>query len=400
MGKFEVGDLVKGLPGSNKYGITDENMTKGVVREVTAGGIIVRVLEHKLGYSGKFEVDPEVFEKIGHLEPFDREKFLELLKESKAKAAEYLSGADLSGADLSGANLSGANLRRADLSDADLSGANLSGADLSDADLSGANLSGADLSDADLRRADLSGANLSGANLRRADLSDADLSGANLSGADLSDADLSGANLSGADLSDADLRRANLSGADLSDADLSDADLSGANLSGADLSDADLSDADLSDADLSGANLSGADLSDADLSDADLRRANLRRADLRRADLSGSQGLLDAINYMEAHFERTDEGYIVYKSFNENYSAPESWKIELGEIIEETVNCDRTIECGCGINVAPLEWVRRNGCNQPYKLLIRWEWLPGVVVPYNTDGKIRCSKARILEAVE
>ena len=265
MRKFEVGDLVKGLPESNKYGITNENMTKGVVREVTEGGIVVRVLEHKAGEYGKFEVDPDVFEKIGHLEPFDRGMFLELLKESKAKAAEYLSGADLSDADLSGADLSGANL-------------------------SGANL----------RRADLSGANL-----RRADLSDANLSDANLSG-----------------------------------------------------------------------------------------------ADLRRADLSGSQGLLDAINFMEAHFERTDEGYIVYKTFGENYSAPDSWKIEPGEIIEEAVNCNRTTECGCGINVAPLEWVRRNGCNQPHKLLIRWEWLPGVVVPYNTDGKIRCSKAQILEAVE
>ena len=275
MSKFEVGDLVKGLPESNKYGITNENMTKGVVREVTAGGIVVRVLEHKTGASGKFEVDPEVFEKIGHLEPFDREKFLELLKESKAMAAEYLSDA---------------NLRRADVSDANLNDANLSGADLSGADLSDANLNGANLSDA---------------NLRRADLSDANLSGADLSGADLSD-----------------------------------------------------------------------------------------------ANLSGSLGLLDAINYMEAHFERTDEGYIVYKTFGENYCVPESWKIEPGSIIEETVNCDGTTECGCGINVATLEWVKKYGSHRPYKLLIRWEWLPGVVVPYNTDGKIRCSKAQILEAVE
>ena len=250
MNKFEVGDLVKGLPESNKYGITNENMTKGVVQEVTAAGIVVKVLKHKMGSSGRFTVDPGAFEKIGHLEPFDREKFLELLKESKAKATDYLRRANLRCADLSDANLSGANLRRADLS---------------------------------------------------------------------------GANLSGADLSDANLRRANL---------------------------------------------------------------------------SGSKGLLDAINYMEANFERTDEGYIVYKTFGENYSAPESWKIEPGEIIEETVNCDRTTGCGCGINAAPLEWVRRNGRNQPYKLLIRWEWLLGVVVPYNTDGKIRCSKAQILEAVE
>ena len=281
MSKFEVGDLVKGLPGSNhRYRITNENMTKGVVKKITEDGIVVKCLEHAKGKSGVRVVDEKYFEKIGHLEAFDREKFLELLKESKAKAAEYLSGADLSGANLSGADLSGA-----------------------------------------------------------------DLIGADLSGADLSDADLSGANLSGANLSDA--------------------------------------------------NLSDADLSDANLSDADLRRA-----DLIGADLSGSQGLLDAINYMEAHFERTDEGYIVYKSFNENYHAPETWKIEPGSIIEETANCDRTAECGCGINVAPLEWVRRNGCNQPYKLLIRWEWLPGVVVPYNTDGKIRCSKAQIIEAVE
>ena len=196
-------------------------------------------------------------------------------------------------------------------------------------------------------------------------------------------------------LSDADLNNTDLRGANLSDANLRGADLRGADLRGADLRRADLNNTDLRGADLSGANLSDANLSDADLSNTDLSGANLSGA-----DLSGSQGLLDAINYMEAHFERIDEGYIVYKSFNENYHAPETWIIEPGEIIEETVNCDRTTECGCGINVAPLEWVRRNGCNRPYKLLIRWEWLPGVVVPYNTDGKIRCSKAQILEAVE
>ena len=311
MSKFEVGDLVKGLPESNyRYSITNENMTKGVVKKITEDGIVVKVLEHAKGRYGTHVVDEKYFEKIGHLEPFDREKFIGLLNESKAKAAEYLSGANLSDADLSDANLS-------------------------DADLSGANLRRADLSGADLRRANLSDANLSDADLRRADLSDANLS----------DADLSGADLSGADL-----RRANLS--------------------------------------------------DANLSDADLRRADLSDANLSDADLSGSQGLLDAINYMESNFERTDEGYIVYKSFNSNYTAPDRWKIEPGEVIEEVANSDRTCECGCGINVAPLEWVKNDNYKQPYKLLIRWEWLPGVVVPYNTDGKIRCSKAQILEAVE
>ena len=162
MSKFEVGDLVKGLPGSNTYySITNENMTKGVVKKITENGIVVKVLEHVKGRTGVHVVDEKYFEKIGHLEPFDRKKFLELLNESKTKAAEYLSDADLSGTDLSDA----------DLSDADLSGADLSEADLSDADLRRADLRRADLSDADLSGADLSGADLSGANLSDADLS-------------------------------------------------------------------------------------------------------------------------------------------------------------------------------------------------------------------------------------
>ena len=322
--KFEIGDYVKGI--TDDYGITNTFMKKGIVTDTKEKEIKVKVLEHEHGKSGTFWVLDSKFEKIGHAEMFDRDKFLELMEESKEKAVEYLSDADLSGADLSGADLSDADLRRANLRRANLSGANL-------------------------RRANLSGANLSDADLRRANLSGANLSGANLSGANLSDADLSGANLSGANLSDADL----------------------------------------SDADLCGANLSGADLSDADLSDADLRRANLSGA-----NLSDAKGILDAINYLEANFEKTEEGYIVYKTFGENYCAPDTWKIEPGEIIEETANPDRGTECGCGINVAPLNWVRRNSRRQPYKLLIRWEWLPGVVVPFSTDGKIRCSKAQIL----
>ena len=227
--KFEIGDYVKGI--TDDYGITNTFMKKGIVTDTKEKEIKVKVLEHEHGKSGTFWVLDSKFEKIGHAEMFDRDKFLELMEESKEKAVEYLSDADLSGADLSGA-----------------------------------------------------------------------------------------------DLSDADLRRANLSGANLSDA----------------------------------------------------------------------KGILDAINYLEANFEKTEEGYIVYKTFGENYCAPDTWKIEPGEIIEETANPDRGTECGCGINVAPLNWVRRNSRRQPYKLLIRWEWLPGVVVPFSTDGKIRCSKAQIL----
>ena len=178
--------------------------------------------------------------------------------------------------------------------------------------------------------------------------------------------------------------RANLSRANLSDANLSYANLRYANLSRANLSDANLSRAYLSRAYLSGANLSDANLSDANLSD---------------ANLSGASGLIDATDYIGAHFERVKDGYIVYKTFGGSYSKPDSWTIEPGAIIEEVCNPNRTDVCGCGINVAPIEWVKENYKGDVYKLLIRWEWLPGVVVPYNTDGKIRCSRAQIIGKV-
>lgn len=194
-------------------------------------------------------------------------------------------------------------------------------------------------------------------------------------------ADLRGVNLSCADLSEADLSRAILSGADLC----------GAGLYGADLYGADLSRADLSEADLSHANLSYANLSRADLSGADLSRA-----DLSCANLSGARGLLDASEYLKANLERNEAGYIVYKTFGETYAAPDQWRLEPGAVLEEVCNPNRTDDCGCGINVGTAEWVGNNYSGTVYRLLIRWEWLAGVVVPYNTDGKIRCSRAEII----
>ena len=135
------------------------------------------------------------------------------------------------------------------------------------------------------------------------------------------------------------------------------------------------------------------------LSYADLRYAHLSGAHLYGADLSGATGLLSAINFMKSHFERTENGYIAYKTFGGQYKPPKAWKIESGAIITENVNFNRTQECGSGINVAPLEWVKKNYTGDIWKVLIRWEWLPGVCVPYNTDGKIRCEKVELIGVV-
>ena len=118
-----------------------------------------------------------------------------------------------------------------------------------------------------------------------------------------------------------------------------------------------------------------------------------KKADLSWANLSGA-------DLSEAHFERTDEGYIAYKIFGAQYVPPQSWKIEPNSVIEETVNSPREKDCGSGVNVAPLEWVRTHYHGGIWKVLIEWPWLAGVIVPYNTDGKIRCERVSLLEIVE
>lgn len=125
------------------------------------------------------------------------------------------------------------------------------------------------------------------------------------------------------------------------------------------------------------------------------------KAKLSGADLSRATGLLNPIDYLAEKFERTEDGYAVYKVFNGCYKSPAKWNVEPGEVITEEVNPCRADKCGCGINAAPLEWVKREYPEKDiYKLLIKWEWLAGVIVPYNTDGKIRCSRAQIIGKVE
>ena len=166
----------------------------------------------------------------------------------------------------------------------------------------------------------------------------------------------------------------------------------------ADLREADLSEANLRWANLREADLSGADLREANLCGADLSGANLREAELRWADLSGCKGLLSPIDYLKENFEKTKKGYICYKIFHTNYPVPDYWKIKENSIITEVVNPSRTTDCACGVNVGTLKWVKdHNDGDKIWKCLIEWEWLVNMVVPYNTDGKIRCEKVRLLE---
>lgn len=153
-------------------------------------------------------------------------------------------------------------------------------------------------------------------------------------------------------------------------------------------------------ADLRDADLSYTNLSYTNLSYANLKGANLKGADLRGANLSGADGLLSPIDYLKENFEITSEGFIAYKTFNRQYPSPKKWVIRHGSVITENVNFDRCCNCGCGINVAPLEWVKKRYSGDIWKVLIRFEWLAGVCVPYHTDGKIRCERVQLIEIVK
>ncbi len=186
---------------------------------------------------------------------------------------------------------------------------------------------------------------------------------------------------------------------DLGGADLGGADLGGADLSGANLCNANLHNANLCNTNLRSANLSSANLSGANLIGANLIGANLSGADLRGADLSGAKGLLSSIDWIQC-LEQDGEGIICYKSFNNRFPPPASWEISEGKILSEVVNPDRTLDCACGVNVSTLEWQKKNSPNaEIWKCRIRWAWLPGVVVPYHTDGNFRAEKVELLGIV-
>lgn len=189
-----------------------------------------------------------------------------------------------------------------------------------------------------------------------------------------------------ADLSNTILVRVSLSGINLSNAILVCADLRGANLIGTNLS---------------GANMECANLNYANLSGANLSNTNMDCANLSGANLSGAKGIISAIDFLKKYFEFTKDGVIAYKTFAECYDPPENWVLKKGSILTENVNSCRSYACGCGINVAPINWVklRYNG-GDIWKVLIRWEWLVGVIVPYHSDGKIRCERVELIEIVE
>lgn len=173
--------------------------------------------------------------------------------------------------------------------------------------------------------------------------------------------------------------------------------------------------ADLRNIDLRGNDLSCTELQHADLRDANLRCVNLKHSDLRGAKLQGANlnsallehtnlsnvsGLISQSDWIDSWLTSTNEGIICYKQFGNCYNVPDYWEIKSGSVLEEVVNPCRTLECGCGISVAKRDWIGFTTSKPIWKCLIRWKWIAGVVIPYNTDGKFRTEKAELLESID
>jgi len=280
------------------------------------------------------------------------------------------------------------------------------------ADLSGLDLRGHAFKGVDLRYALLRYSVLAGVNSRKARFEWADLTGADLGGADVSRANFRGAKLEGAnfeqvDAFGTDFQEANLIETNFSRSKPELACFMHAIARNASFIEARLFFANFREAFLKGANFQGAYCVNTCFRAANLMQANFQRtfldgADLVRTNLSGVQGMLDPIEFIRKNFETTNEGILVYKVFDRFYSPNPDWTIARGATIEETVNYDRSTLCASGISVATLDWIKKNAGRscRVWKCLVRWEWLPGVCVPYRTDGKIRVSKLQLLEQVE
>ena len=148
----------------------------------------------------------------------------------------------------------------------------------------------------------------------------------------------------------------------------------------------------------------------AEIRECDFTNSVWNECSFTQSNFSGSKGLISSIDYLEKNFKKTEQGYITYKKFGQFYDTPNYWDIREGSILNEVINSNRFEDCGAGINVSTLNWLDEHflfaatlyGFSAKEKtgiweVLIPFEWLSGVCVPYNTDGKIRCERVKLIK---
>ena len=158
------------------------------------------------------------------------------------------------------------------------------------------------------------------------------------------------------------------------------------------------------------ANLEMNSFDEAEIRECDFTNSIWSRCSFTGSSFSGSKGLISSIDYLEKTFKKTEQGYIAYKKFGQFYNIPNYWDIREGSILDEVINSNRFEDCGAGINVSTLNWLDEHlifaatlyGFSAKdktgiWEVLIPFKWLSGVCVPYNTDGKIRCERVKLIK---
>jgi len=254
--------------------------------------------------------------------------------------------------------------------------------------------------------------NLSNMKLRDLSFKGADLREANLVGTKIKNVNFHGANLENADFLLSDIHDTSFYYAELSGINFCGSLLVNTRLASASIKNAHFNEAYISNSDLTYSNMQNSDMRNAKINSSDLRFSNFRGVNFRNAmienthfygaTLTKARGLLVPSEWMEKNFKKSKDGYIVYKRIGISTPYPGYWKgIEEGKILTETCNPDRTDENASGVNFGTFEW-----CSQHYKgsdlweCLIKWEWLPDVVVPYSVCSHARCEKLQLMKRIQ
>jgi len=166
--------------------------------------------------------------------------------------------------------------------------------------------------------------------------------------------------------------------------------------------------ANLREAYLRGADLRGVDLWGVDLWGASLRGANLRGADLwganlRGANLGETKNCFPVLYRDNLSILKHQTGKLkAYKYLNRNRSPYQNAEYVVGKTyVVEDYNSDETMVCGKGINLATLEWcLRDTNCSLDKTYIeCRFDAKDIVAVPFNTDGKFRVKKLKVVRKI-
>ncbi len=115
-------------------------------------------------------------------------------------------------------------------------------------------------------------------------------------------------------------------------------------------------------------------------------------------------GGLNPQDYLERKHERSDNGFIVYKSFGCYYQPPEEWNIAEGSVIEAEFDDNGGETCSYGMNVTSLRWIVREAWveGNTWKAELYQDDIDAglVCVPAQTEGKFRVGKLHLLYRID